>query len=78
MKVSCLSKFVWCDFGTFSAANAFIKFKSYFFFSLYIYVLAEAGACSVENKEWQIGCDHCYCRNQSVFCETDPGCQEKK
>ncbi|CAH3116339.1 unnamed protein product [Pocillopora meandrina] len=39
---------------------------------------AEAGACSVENKEWQIGCDHCYCRNQSVFCETDPGCEEKK
>lgn len=34
--------------------------------------LAEAGDCpNLENKEWNIGhCNHCYCRNGEVFCES--------
>lgn len=32
----------------------------------------EAGDCpNLENKEWNIGdCNHCFCRNGEVFCES--------
>lgn len=40
--------------------------------SIFDYYLAEAGDCpNLENEEWNIGnCNHCYCRNGEVFCES--------